>query len=143
MELPGTVTPPTAPPRPKRTRPSSLAIVERGFRGTLEEQYGNIVWLSECMRAMRANHNLLLRGAAVACAFETRNRQALTLAGLRIDTLGHFPDALRSLIARGARVWVPHCDLEAYCNHPPLVEGVEVTSDVIALITHHDKCWYW
>ena len=143
MERLATDTARTAPTRLKRTRPSSLAIVERGFRGTLEEQYGNIVWLSTCMRAMRANHNLLLRGAAVACAFESQQRQCITLAGLQIDTLGHFPDALRSLIARGARVWVPLRDVEAFCDPPPLLEGVEVTSDVIALITDHDKCWYW
>lgn len=129
--------------RPKRTRPSSLAIVERGFRGTLEEQYGNIVWLSECMKAMRANHNLLLRGGAVACAFVSQEQQCLTLAGVRHTTLGHFPNALRSLIARGAHVWVHQSDLAAFVDPPALVEGVEVTSDVIALITAHDKCWYW
>lgn len=127
----------------KRVKPSSLAIVERGFRGALEEQYGNIVWLSECMKAMRAEHNVLLCGPAIACAFADQARQCLTLADTPVTTLSHFPDAVSGLIAKGARVWVLQNDLKQYCGDPTLVEGVEIAPDMITLINAHDKNWFW
>lgn len=127
----------------RRVKPSSLAIIERGFRGALEEQYGNIVWLSECMRSMRANHNVLLCGPAVACAFADQTRQNITLADTPVTTLSHFPDAVSGLLAKGARVWVLEHDLRQYRGNPSLVQGVEIASDMITLINVHDKNWFW
>ena len=127
----------------KRVKPSSLAIVEKGFRGALEEQYGNIVWLSECMRAMRADHNLLLCGGATSCAFEGQRRQELTLAETEITTLSHFPDAVCGLISKGARIWVLECDLKLFHADAKLIYGVEIAPDMITLINAHDKSWFW
>lgn len=131
------------PKKARRVRPSSLAIIERGYRGALEEQYGNIVWLSECMRAMRADHNVLLCGPAVACAFADQRRQDLTLAGTTVTTLSHFPDAVSGLLDKGARVWVLANDLKQYQGSPALVPCVEVAPDMITLIDAHDKIWFW
>lgn len=136
----------TAPPRKKRAarvRPSSLAIVEHGFRGALEEQYGNIVWLSECMKSMGANHNLLLCGPAVACALDGQGRQDLQVGPLQITTVGHFPDAIGRLLAKGAQIWVLQGDLDRFAPTARLLPGVQTAPSMAALIAQHDKAWFW
>ncbi|MCG7536681.1 hypothetical protein [Pseudoalteromonas sp. OOF1S-7] len=122
---------------------SSLAIVEKGFRGALEEQYGNIVWLSECMKSMRANHNLLLTGSAVAMCFEQQAAMSLDIGEVEKVMLSHNPYSIKALIEKGARIWVLSEDLAKYSSDLKLIDGVEVTETMAQLCLEHDKVWFW
>lgn len=127
----------------EQKRSTSLAIVERGFRGALEEQYANMVWLSECMRKMRAEHDLLLCGTAVTCAFAEQCRQSLKIGELEISTVGHFPDAVAQLQREGGRVFVLERDLNMFRHPPTLLPGVEPVSNLAKLIIQYNKSWFW
>jgi len=122
---------------------SSLAIIEEAFRGGLEEQYANIVWLSECMRLMKANHNILLKGPAVTCAFKGQERKSLTIAGIEIPSIGHLPDAVTGVMEKGARIWVLERDLEVFGPGVELLDGIERTTSAAALVAAHEKAWFW
>ncbi len=122
---------------------TSLAIVERSYRGALEEQYGNIVWLSESLRSMRAEHNLLLCGSAVACAFDGQKRQNVKLGDITVSTVAHYPDAVRSLLEIGARIWVLKKDLDQFEGTYNLIPGVELADSLYELVAAHDKAWFW
>lgn len=122
---------------------SSLAIVEDGFRGSLEEQYANIVWLSECMRLMKSNHNLLLMGSAVACAFKHQTRKSLQIGSIEVSTVGHMPDAVTRLIEKGAKIWVLERDLIKFQADVELIDGVERAASLSSLVAAHEKAWFW
>ncbi len=122
---------------------SSLAIVEKGFRGALEEQYGNIVWLSECMRAMKADHNLLLKGQAVAMCFKQQQQTQVDIGDISIAQMSHFARSIEALIDRGARIWVLTQDLSLFDPRYELVERVEVADSMAQLCMKHDKVWFW
>lgn len=129
--------------RVSRKSASSLAIVEKAFRGALEEQYGNIVWLSECMRAMKARHNLLLCGSAVATCFVQQQQQSLVIGDLHIKTLSHFGKSVSDLISQGGRVWVLASDLDRFSSQYQLIQGVEKAASMARLCLEHDKVWFW
>ncbi len=129
--------------RSPRKSASSLAIVEKAFRGALEEQYGNIVWLSECMRAMKASHNLLLCGNAVAASFVRQQQQHMVIGDLHVKTLSHFSKSVSDLISRGGRVWVLESDLARFKSQHQIVPGVEIATSMARLCMEHDKVWFW
>ena len=129
--------------RTKRKIPTSLAIVEKGFRGALEEQYGNIVWLSECMKAMGAHHSLLLCGGAVSTCFNEQQQQSVVIGDIKIDTLSDFKQSVLSLLERKGKVWVLAEDLNLFNDDYELIEGVEVADSMAALCMQHDKVWFW
>lgn len=127
----------------RRIKKFSLAIVEKVFRGALEEQYGNIVWLSECMKSMGASHNLLLCGHAVSVCFDSQKKQSMRIGDLEVRTLSHFSESVRNLMLKGARIWVLKEDFERYSCECELLEGVEIAESMSAICLEHDKVWFW
>jgi hypothetical protein len=127
----------------KRRSSTSLAIVEKGFRGALEEQYGNIIWLSECMKAMGAEHSLLLCGSAVATCFNEQRQQTVLLGDIKIETLSDFKQSVVSLIRRGGNIWVLADDLKLFHEDHELIKGVEIADSMAILCMRHDKIWFW
>ncbi|MEL6678597.1 MAG: hypothetical protein AAFQ51_07815 [Pseudomonadota bacterium] len=138
-----TVAAPAPGPILENASRSSLAIIEEVFRGGMEEQYANIVWLSECMKQMRANHNLLLMGAAVGGVLKGQTRKSITIGSITIETVTHLPDAVTGVMEKGARIWVLQRDLDAFGPSAELIEGVEVAQSAAALIAAHEKAWFW
>lgn len=130
-----------------RVRPkSSLAIVERAYRGSLEEQYGHIVWLSRVMKAMDADHALLLKGDAAMYARKDQPRMTLTIGDLPVSDLSHYESATRQLLAQGVNVYIWQPDVQRLGLSPEqLVEGVQLLdpTGMPALIHRHDCVWYW
>ncbi|WP_345812303.1 hypothetical protein AAGS40_15035 [Paraburkholderia sp. PREW-6R] len=130
----------------KRRSKSSLAIVERAFRGSLEEQYGHIVWLSRVMHGMGAATALLLKGDTVAFARAGQPRVALTLGDLRIDSLSHYETTINDLLRDGVSVYAWQADcLRRGLAPTALIPGVERIGDdaLSTLIQQFDCVWYW
>jgi sulfur transfer complex TusBCD TusB component (DsrH family) len=131
--------------RSNRAGKSSLAIVEKAFRGSLEEQYGHIVWLSEIMRAMGAEHNLLLRGDAVLFAVAGQSRLSLCLGDVMVTHLPHYESSVRALKAAGASIYAYQPDLKRLGIMDRLIPEVKPVDDkdVAALCEVHQHVWYW
>ncbi len=127
----------------RRIQPSSLAIVEKGFRGAIEEQYGNIVWLSEIMLAMGARHSLLLCGAAVATCFKEQKQQSIVIGDICVNTISDFKSSVESMLARGGQVWVLEKDLVLFGQQVQLIDGVNISPSIAQLCLEHDKVWFW
>jgi sulfur transfer complex TusBCD TusB component (DsrH family) len=134
-------------PQRRLARPakSSLAIVEQAFRGSLEEQYGHIVWLSEIMRTMGADHDLLLRGNAVQFAVRGQRRLSLTIGDSEVTHLSHYESSVVALKAAGAAIYAYRSDLERLDLQERLMPEVTAVddADVVALCEAHHHLWYW
>ncbi|WP_211441720.1 hypothetical protein [Collimonas humicola] len=136
----------TIAPRTRRRSKSSLAIVERAFRGSLEEQYGHIVWLSRVMRRMGANTGLLLKGDAVMFGRCRQERVALSLGDLRIDDISHYETTLQHLLQDGVPVYAWQADCERLQLMPEnLMKQIRLVQDddMPGLIQQYDCVWYW
>jgi predicted peroxiredoxin len=125
---------------------SSLAIVERAYRGSLEEQYGHIVWLSRVMKAMDTDHALLLKGDAVLYARKDQPRIALTIGDLTVSDLSHYESCIQQLLAQGVNIHIWQPDMQRLGLSPALlVEGVKPLEalGMPTLIHRYDCVWYW
>jgi hypothetical protein len=136
-----------APGCPKRrASKSSLAILERAYRGSLEEQYGHIVWLSRVMKGMGADHALLLKGDTVMFARRDQPRISLAIGDTVVHDVSHYASGVQELLARKATVffWWPDAERLRLDTHA-LIEGVlpVCESDMPALISRFDCVWYW
>ena len=125
---------------------SSLAIVERAYRGSVEDQYGHIVWLSRVMHGMGAVTAILLKGDTIFFARRNQPRQALAIGGIELDDVSHYATAVKELLAVGVPVYAYANDC-ARCGQSAedLIEGVELIDDagLVQLILQYDCVWYW
>lgn len=130
----------------KRPSKSSLAIIERAFRGSLEEQYGHIVWLSRVMHGMGAVTGLLLKSDTVMFARASQRRVALTIGDLRIDDVSHYESTISDLLTEGVPVyaWRPDC-VRVGLAGAALISGIQLIDepDLPILIQQFDCVWYW
>jgi predicted peroxiredoxin len=125
--------------------PSQLAILERAFRGLVEEQYAHILWTCEGMKALGAPLDVLLRGNAVLYAVRGPTPPAERIAGIDLPQ-APLDHAVARLLRRGARVLVDDADCRRLgLGRDALVEGVEIVTegDLPALVAAHDHVWYW
>lgn len=130
---------------PSRAK-SSLAIVARAYRGSLEEQYGHIVWLSRIMKTMGADTALLLKGDCVQFARRHQPRLALTIGDLRISDLSHHESAIEALLALGVPVYAWAADIERLnFDAGSLCADVQRigSQHMAALVERYDCIWYW
>lgn len=131
---------------PLRTSKTSLSIVERAYRGSLEEQYGHIVWLTQIMKAMGAPTSIVLKGDTVLYATRDQPRNGLTLGDIRIDALSHYESGIQSLLDLQVPVYAWSSDLERLdLSADELIPGVQALghAGLIELIRRLDCVWYW
>lgn len=124
----------------------SLAIIERAYRGTLEEQYAHILWLTHALHKMHGDIGLLLRGNTVLYAMQHQPVQHLTIGNIRVETLPHYASALAALIADDVRIYAyaPDCERLEIASQQLLPEVQRVTlSELAHLCSTHDDIWYW
>lgn len=129
----------------RRSR-SSLAILERAYRGSLEEQYGHIVWLSRVMKRMGASHGLLLKGDCVLFARRGQPRISLDLGGLTLEDISHLESGVAALIDEHVPVYAWRPDLcRLGLTTVDLIGGVTPVDhqDMPAIIHRFDSIWYW
>ena len=123
-----------------------LAIVERAYRGAIEEQYAHILWLTHALRKMQGEVSLLLRGNAVLYARRGQLRPGLAIGGLEVDHLPDYGSALEALLADGVAVYALADDLRRLgVEARGLVPGVEQVelSGMARLCDRHGRIWYW
>jgi hypothetical protein len=123
-----------------------LTIVERAYRGTLEEQYGHILWLTHALRKMQGEVTVLLRGDAVLYARRSQPRTTLTIGGLLVEHLPHYETALGELVGDGVAIYVFADDRVRLRLGPgDLMGGVEEidSAGLAALCDRHGSIWYW
>jgi sulfur relay (sulfurtransferase) DsrF/TusC family protein len=129
-----------------RTSKTSLSIIERAYRGSLEEQYGHIVWLTQIMKAMGAPTSILLKGDTVLYAKRQQPRSRLRLGDIDIAALSHYESSIEQLLALQVPVYAWQGDLERLALNPAdLVSGVQRLdpAGLIGLIRRLDCVWYW
>jgi hypothetical protein len=131
---------------PRARGKTSLAIVERAFRGTIEEQYGHIVWLSRIVRKMGGNTSLLLKGDAVLFAVSGQPRESLQIGNLIIGDLPHYESTLRAMREEGVPLFAFRPDLDRLgLDEGRLVTGVVPVGlqEWAGMCGGFDAIWYW
>ncbi|RSS80815.1 hypothetical protein [Streptomyces sp. WAC06614] len=105
-----------------------LAIVERGYRGALEKQFFDELYLATELHRQLGGLDILLRGSAVSYAVDAGPVPALRIGGRTVDTLTDPRQGLRTLLEAGVAILVEEPDLTALGAARPVVEGVRVTA---------------
>jgi len=123
-----------------------LAIVERAYRGTLEEQCAHILMANLAFTRLGAPTDLLLRGNAVLYAVKDQAPAHLDIGPLSVDTLPHYESAVKALIDEGGAVYACAEDCRRLgLEMERLIGSVRrVDLDGVArLIASHDAVWFW
>lgn len=132
--------------RKKTKNKTSLAIVERAFRGAIEEQYGHIVWLSRVIRKMGGQTSLLLRGNAVLFAAANVQPLELRVGDVVVKDLPHYETTLGKMAVEGVPLYAfrPDCD-RLGISRDRLIPEIKLIDekDLSRLCAEHDCVWYW
>lgn len=124
---------------------STLVIVERAHRGTVEQQYAHVLWLMEALHQQHQT-DVLLRGVAAGYALDASEPPPLRLG----DTFLEYPPDYRSTVGRlraaGVRLLVSSTSLDALglARSRPLLAGIEPVDDkrIVAICSEYDRIWY-
>ncbi len=125
-----------------------LAVIERGYRGSVEVQYGDLLYVCRGLQSVLGGVDLVLRGSAVTFALAPGAEPAAPPAHEPDAEPGRVPDpraGLAGLIAAGSRVWVDEPDLCAIgCAHAALLPGAERrdTDLMSELWPEYREVWY-
>ncbi|MEU9113899.1 hypothetical protein AB0D04_19475 [Streptomyces sp. NPDC048483] len=109
----------------------TLAIVERAYRGALEKQFFDELYLAVELHRQLGGLDLLLRGQAVTYAVRTEPVPALRIGTRTLDTLSDPRRDLTVLLDAGVRVSAEESALAAYAPHgrDRLLPGVQTAAD--------------
>jgi len=121
-----------------------LAVLERAYRGAVEEQYAHVLWLLWSLRRMGGTIAVLLRGNATLYARRDQQWPGLTVGGLAIPG-PEYESSLGGLLADGGAVYVVESDLRGLrLQAGELGNGVETVSqaDLPHLFSAYDTVWY-
>jgi hypothetical protein len=88
-----------------------LAVIERGYRGSVEVQFCDLGYLARGLHGLLGGLDVALRGSAVTFAVSEPCAPPLRIAGRPLDTLPDQRRSVRGLLADGAAVYVDEPDL--------------------------------
>lgn len=128
---------------PRGTR--ALAVVERAYRGAVEQQYAHVLWLALSLHHRMGGMGVLLRGPAVLYARRGQAAPALDVGRARLGSLPRYEAAVRDLLAAGAPVYVDAASRRAAgLDEAALLDGVEDVERerVAAVFAAYDRIWY-
>jgi hypothetical protein len=91
-----------------------LAIVERAFRGAVEKQFVDALFLAVELHRQMGGMDILLRGPAVTYAARNARVPALRLGDRVVDTLSDPRADVRRLLESGLVVYAEEPGLAAY-----------------------------
>ncbi|GGS36209.1 MULTISPECIES: hypothetical protein [Actinokineospora] len=92
----------------------TLAIMERAYRGAVEKQFFDALYLAVELHRQLGGMDLLLRGPAVGYAAADARVEPIKLGGRVLDTLTDPGRDLRRLQDEGVAVWVERPDIAAF-----------------------------
>ncbi|MFI9152074.1 hypothetical protein [Streptomyces sp. NPDC053367] len=96
-----------------------LLIIERAYRGAVETQFADVLYLARELNRQQNGTDILLRGLAVTCAAaDPRPAPAVVVGRRKLDTLPDPRDSVRSLLENGATVWAEEADLALFETGP-------------------------
>lgn len=88
--------------------------MERAYRGALDKQYFDALYIAAELHRRLGGLDLLLRGPAVSYAAPAQPTPALRIGNRTVDTLTDPRRDLATLIEAGARVWAERADLAVF-----------------------------
>ncbi|MEU5538907.1 hypothetical protein [Streptomyces sp. NPDC020362] len=106
-----------------------LAIVERGYRGALDKQFFDELYLATELHRQLGGLDILLRGAAVTYALDAPPPPALRIGERTVDTVTDPRAGLRSLLAAGVGVWVEEPALAALGSPRRPLPGIRLAGE--------------
>jgi intracellular sulfur oxidation DsrE/DsrF family protein len=127
-----------------------LAIVERAFRGTVEQQYAHVLWLAHGL-SRQAEIVVLLRGAACAYAVAPDGTNGdveaggLDIAGQPWGITPDYHDAIARMGNDGVRIYACARSLSAFgfAGRALLPEVRPIsTTEMVDVITSCDRICY-
>ncbi|MFF4082306.1 hypothetical protein ACFYZN_23255 [Streptomyces sp. NPDC001777] len=90
-----------------------LGIVERAYRGAVEKQFFDVLYMAVELHRQLGGMDILLRGPAVTCAVEAAETGPLRFGDRVLDTLTDPRHDLRVLLDAGVRIFAQEEDLTA------------------------------
>lgn len=109
----------------------TLAIMERAYRGAVEKQFFDALYLAVELHRQLGGLDVLLRGPAVTYAAAGARVGAIRVGGRTVDTLTDPRADLVRLQGAGVGVWVERPDLAPFGVDGPgaLLPGVRVAEE--------------
>lgn len=123
-----------------------LQILTTGYRGTLEEQDDQVLWLVHMLHNNGADTDVLLRGAAVNYVVRSQDAHGLSFGDKRQTQPPDIAGEVRALTRKGVRVYVALDDLQTRGIHrnETLEELAFVPiAELPALFRSYDHVWQW
>lgn len=104
-----------------------LAIIERAYRGAVEKQFVDALYLALELHRQLGGMDILLRGQAVTYAASRARVAPLRLGSRVVDTLSDPRGDVRRLLDSGLRVYAEDHQLTAYAldGAGDLLDGVQ------------------
>jgi sulfur relay (sulfurtransferase) DsrF/TusC family protein len=122
-----------------------LAVVEKAYRGGIEEQYAHILWICwSLLRIGRRPLGILLRHHAALYARRDQRHASLSVADVSIH-LPDYEESLTGVINGGGAVFVVDADLATLdVPEASLCPGVTTIAvrDLPELLERYDAVWY-
>src|SRR5262249_17139430 len=123
---------------------TTLAIVERALRGTIEQQYAHVLWLVSGLHR-QSPMIVLLRGAATVYALNAPTPAPPPMGGVPWGVSPDYRQALERLGADGAAVLVSATSLDQLgLTGRPMSPCVEIVTDdqIVAVAVACERIWF-
>lgn len=123
---------------------TTLAIIERSHRGTLEQQYAHVLWLVHGLHR-QSPMVVLLRGGAALYSLNSQWEAPLDLGGMPWGSFPDYSSALERLRVDGADVLVEAASLKRFgLDDAPLLPGIVTVDDdeIVRVAAEADRIWY-
>lgn len=122
-----------------------LAVLENGYRGAVEVQFADLLYLCRGLHHQLGGMDVALRGSAVTFAVAFGPNRPLRIGATVLDALPERRCGLRLLMAAGVTVYVDEPDLR--CLGLPadrLVPGVTCldTTDLAGRWADYEGVWF-
>jgi hypothetical protein len=129
------------------TADRTLLIVERAYRGAVEDQFADVLYFVHGLHRQSGGVELALRGAAAGYAVQTDRPGALRVAGRLLGTLADPRRSVQLLLDDGVAVWTEEPDLLALGDTAParLIPGVRCLAahEVAARWPSYARVWFF
>lgn len=125
---------------------TSLIIIERSFRGAVERQDFDAVWMSCVVDNLGRKTALLLKGNCVLYALDDQVRVSAAIGGIRLNTLPYYKGAIQALLKARVPVFVTENDCRDRRIAPDrLIPGIRriCAGELAEICGRYDHIWFW
>ena len=121
-----------------------LSVVNRAYRGTIEEQDDTVLWLMAMCRSAGTDLTVLLRGEAVSYAVAGQGSDDLQVGTTTTAGAPRIDEDVERLIERDVLVLAVSEDVEQ-CGlaDRPLLAGQVTRAGLPTLFAEFDQIWNW